>query len=317
MTTSPMRHECTVPRCGRATNDFLCPGCLAEVVTALRQLAFATVSGDPQPHLVGAWRYDHVGPGHDRESFTVDYRRPGLIVDLQDLVTKQVRLGRSSTSTSKGRSFPLAFHPAASELAWVVDNTVSTWARDFAESNPHLTFTPTTTIEAAEWIARFPALIALHPAAAEMHSEITSLTDRVRSMVDTVTDKVVMGACGALIGEERCTEIVYGRADEHGRPDPEQRYVQCRVCGTTYHADVRRAQMQAYVRAMKTTAADIAQSVGTWFGQAINVKTIRTWANRGKIQPRGFDEDGQALYQVGDVLDYAATRQRASGSEVA
>lgn len=312
-----MRHECAVDRCGRPTNDFLCEGCLVEVVTALRQLAFATVNGDPQPHLVDAWRYDHVGPDRDRESFAIDYRRPGLIADLQDLVAKQVRLGYGSGPASRGRSSPLLFDPRASELAWVVDNTVSTWAREIAESNPHLVFTPTTSAEAAEWIASFPALIALHPAAAELHDEITGLTDRVRSMVDTMADKVVMGACGALVGDQRCTEILYGRADEHGRPDPDQRFVQCRVCGTSYHADVRRRQMQAYVRAMKTTTADIAQSVGTWFGQAINVKTIRTWANRGKIQPKGFDVDGQPLYQVGDVLDYAATRQRVSGSEVA
>ena len=166
-------------------------------------------------------------------------------------------------------------------------------------------------------MASFPALIALHPAASELHSEITSLTDRVRTTVDTLSSKVVMGACGALIEGERCTEIVYGRADDNGRPDPQQRYVQCRVCGTTYHADVRRHQMQQYVRAMKATASEIAQSVGTWFGQAINVKTIRTWANRGKILPRGFTDDGQPRYQVGDVLDYAATRRSESGSHVA
>lgn len=314
---TPMRHECTVDRCGNPTNDFLCSGCVAEVVTALRQLAFATVSGDPQPHLVGVWRYDHVGPSRDREPFTVDYRRPGLIADLQDLVTKQVRLAPGGGPAPKGRSFPLPFHPDASELAWVVDNTVSTWARDFAESNPHLTFTAATTAEAAEWIARFPALIALHPAAAELHSEVTSLTDRVRTTVDTLSSKVVMGACGAMLEGERCTEIVYGRADDNGRPDPQQRYVQCRVCGSTYHADVRRHQMQQYVRAMKATASEIAQSVGTWFGQAINVKTVRTWANRGKILPKDSTDDGQPLYQVGDVLDYAATRRSESGSHVA
>jgi hypothetical protein len=68
---------------------------------------------------------------------------------------------------------------------------------------------------------------------------------------------------------------------------------------------------------MKATASEIAQSVGTWFGQQINVKTIRTWANRGKILQKDSNDDGQPLYQVGDVLDYAATRRSESGSHVA
>lgn len=312
-----MRHDCTVPGCGAPTDDFLCAGCVSGLVSALRELAFAPVRGHPQPHLVAAWRYDRVGPGRDRERFAVDERRPGLIADLQDLVTKQVRLSGTGGPAPKGRSFPLPFDVAASELAWVLDNTVSTWARDFAESNPHLVFSASTSAAAAEWMAGFPALLALHPAAAELHAEITGLTERVRSMVDTAAAKVVLGACGALLGERRCTEILYGRADEQGRPDPDQRLVRCRVCGATYHAEVRRRQMQHYVRAMKTTTAEIARSVGTWFGQAINVKTVRTWANRGKIAPTGFDEDGEPLYRVGDVLDYAATRTKAPRSQVA
>jgi hypothetical protein len=315
--SATMRHHCTVPGCGCPTNDFLCAGCVAQLVTALRQLAFAPVRGDPQPHLVRAWRYDHVGPGRDRERFAVADRRPGLIADLQDLVTRQVRLGGSGRPLPKGGTFPLPFNVAAAELAWVVDNTVSTWARDFAESNPHLAFTPTNSAAAAEWMAGFPALLALHPAAAELHAEITGLTERVRRMVDTLAAKVVLGACGALIGEQRCTQILYGDADEHGRPDPEQRFVRCRVCGSTYHADVRRRQMQLYVRAMKATAAEIAQSVGTWFGQEINVKTLRTWAGRGKIASRGSDVEGVPLYRVGDVLDYAATRTKAGRKQVA
>ena len=42
---------CTVDRCDRPTQDFLCSGCVTELVTALRELAFGPndSKGNPTP----------------------------------------------------------------------------------------------------------------------------------------------------------------------------------------------------------------------------------------------------------------------------
>lgn len=269
-----MSQECVVPRCGRPTSDFLCAGCVTELVTALRELAFGLCNQQP---------------------------RPGLLADLQDVVTRMtVGTTEKGHSQTKAAEQPMPFHAAASELTWVADNTITAWARDFSETNRHLHPTWSTTVQAAEWMATYPNLLALHPAARELHDEITHLVGEVRRIVDRAPDKIYLGVCGMELDDVVCTDRLYGVVDRDT--------VRCRTCGTTHDAHQRWREVQDRVRHSLATAAEISGALAKLYGRQINVKTVRTWANRGVIDTYGRNRHGEPLHKVGQVLDTAARR---------
>jgi hypothetical protein len=74
----------------------------------------------------------------------------------------------------------------------------------------------------------------------------------------------------------------------------------CRTCGAQVDQAERRAWLDDQVRDKAFRAAHIADAYG------INVKTIRSWADRGHLLEHGKDRDERPLYLVGDVLDLAA-----------
>lgn len=261
---------CTVANCGRPATEVICPACVADLVTALRELAFS-VNGN------GA-------------------RRPGLLADLQDAVTRQAKLGNThgkSTSTEP----PLPFHIAASELAWEARNTIGTWARDFAEIHTHLLTSWTSETEAAEWMARFPALLAMHPAADEMLDEVTDVAARVRRMVDSAPDRRYLGRCGVVTEGVECTDSLFGAIHRDT--------VLCHTCGSEHDAHARWSQIQDRVRGYLATASEIAELIAPLFGARVNVNTVRTWALRGRIATRGHNAGAVPLHLVGEVLDTA------------
>lgn len=264
--------SCVANSCGRPTQVMLCQRCLTELVTALRMLAY---------------KVNQAGQ-----------RRPGLCQDLDDVVTRQTATG--SVVGGVNRDHPLPFHVEASELADVARNTVTTWARDFAESNPHLSPQWTSVASAAEWMATFPTLLSIHPAAKEMHDEVTHLERSIRRMVDRAPDKIYLGKCGSLFNEVKCEDDLYGVAD--------RQTVKCKTCGAEHDAHTRWTAMQHRVRQALATAAEISGCVAQIYGTRINVKTIRTWADRGII--RTYQGHGERLFLVGEVLDTAERRVR-------
>lgn len=95
---------------------------------------------------------------------------------------------------------------------------------------------------------------------------------------------------------------------------PGSQYGECRACGTRYDVEDRRAWLDAEVRSRAFRAAHIADAYG------ISADTIRSWAGRGQLLAHGTETDVKTgkqvpLYNVGDVLDLAATvaARRAEG----
>lgn len=277
------RTECLADRCNRPTETFLCTACTAEVVTALRELAFSTNrNGD---------------------------RRPGLLADLQDTRLRRDKVASASVGSTGGRETPLPFHLAAAELVDVARNTISTWARDLAESNPHLVLDADGITEAAEWMSRYPSLIAMHPAAGELHDEITHLVAEIRRMIDRAPDRIYLGVCGHILDPQsaehgtetiRCAERVFGA--------PEDTTVRCRACDTEHDAHKRWLSIQDRVRDSLATAAEISGAIAKLYGRQINVKTVRTWAMRGAIETHGTNSAGEPMHLVSEVLDRASRR---------
>lgn len=266
-----MKHECVVDACWRPTQDHLCQGCLTELVTALRMLAY---------------KVNQRGE-----------RRPGLCQDLDDVITRQTAMGKAVGGKATGQRLP--YHVEASELADTARNIITTWARDFHESNPHLKPKWTSLASAAEWLASLPRLLSIHPAAKEMHDEITYLERAIRKMVDRAPDKIYLGKCGATFEDVECKDGLFGVVD--------QEVVRCKTCGTEHDAHDRWEKIQVKVRMSFASASEISGTLAHFYGKQINVKTIRSWADRDVIKTYKTKEGDKHL--VGEVLDTAEKRK--------
>lgn len=294
MRTQHRQIECTTG-CGRPTQVSLCSFCLSEMVTGLRQLTTGGVE------RVRTHRVPTPGvPRDEQPSKTVVDRRPGLCEELETTLARLDKMSGSAGKVGGSGQVGTPFKLEASEVGWILRNTISTWARDVAETYPHVTLTATTTAEAAEWMANLAGLLAEHPAADQMHSEITDAVEQVRRVVDRYAEKIRLGKCGAVVEGIKCYEDLYGVKDRET--------VHCRTCGTHHDAASRWESIRSAVRESLASAAEIAAAAVRIYGRPLNVKTIRTWANRGRIETRGRNADGEPLHVVGEVLDLAHER---------
>lgn len=263
---------CTVQGCARPAQSGLCARC----TTALRDTLVALARGPRDAH--GAIE-------------------PGLLDDLTDVVARLMRSGAATGVLSRSAEVPLIFHPAASEVAWVARDTLTVWARELAQVNPHLSVTGSTATEVAAWLSRYPALIAAHPQAADLHDEITAMADTVRRMVDIRPGKVYLGACGAEPGGVACTDDLYALDGASS--------ARCRSCGAVWDVSVRRDELLELVRDQLAPAADIARALST-LGRPVTVARIGMWVHRGRLIPRlahPADPRQRPRYRVGDILD--------------
>lgn len=252
-------HICDVDGCDRPTQDAICGTCITQLVTDLRQLA----------------------PG-------------GLCSELEITLTRQSKMGNGAKVKTKASETPIPYNPEASEVRWVLDNTISTWARDVAETYPHLSLTATSTAEAAEWLAGLRGLLAEHPAAAQMHDEVTSIAHRVRITIDRPSDtRIYLGMCGDVAGRYGCLGRVYaGASFADGR---------CDRCQALHDVASRRARMLRALSNQKITAPEISRLLRA-LGVEVSVEEIQTVARNGKIKSVGMDRHKRRSYRVGDVI---------------
>lgn len=191
---------------------------------------------------------------------------------------------------------PLVFNERASDAKRALVNAVQSWARVFAEENPHLRFGPETIEDAARWMAGFPNLLAGHPAAVEIHRDFGDLIHRARRSIDRPTQRVYAGECGARMEGVKCTEQLWAWEGRHE--------VVCPTCGTEFFVENRRAQIIEGLRSRIAPARQITEALKAWANIGINVKSIRTWTSRGLVQNHA-PEGEPATVRIGDVLDYA------------
>lgn len=299
-----MTNICSARDCDRPTQDMLCSGCLTELVTSLRLIA----SGGELRTRIHKRKYGK----EEIELPPVVDLRPGLYEELETTLARQHKLGSTSVgkiSSTSGK--PILFHEAASETKWMLENTVTTWARDFAETYTHLTLTATTTPEAAAWMATFPALLAEHPAASELFDQITSAVHRAHQVIDRLSDRVYVGPCdgyGAedVPGFEPCWSDLFTK--------PGLSWARCNVCSREYHVQSRRDWMLASLEDMLGSSTEVAD-ICTALGVKVSSSTIRMWVKRKKLRPhswvpaKGEDAKDRPVYRVGDVVAVAAGQE--------
>ncbi|WHT21002.1 hypothetical protein N8J89_08025 [Crossiella sp. CA-258035] len=220
---------------------------------------------------------------------------PGLLADLEDTITRQDAVAPVSVGAGKSTETPLVFNNAASDLAWEARDTITAWAKDFIRANQHLRFDGTNHIEAAQWLSRFPSLLAQLDDADAMHSEIRDLHGRVQRMVDIPEDtRAYLGRCGSRINEVLCTEELYARRKDST--------VYCRTCASEWDVDGRRRWLLSQVDSQVCTAPQ-ASALLSRLGVPVSEKDIQDMGKRGEIAATGQNPRRQRLYRVGDVMD--------------
>jgi len=236
-------------------------------------------------------------------------------------------LARQSRATDPGdrvggnREQPLPFHIPAGETAWVLHNTLSTWARDICETRgidyipvgylPPLPpkfvgpFQPgererhiqpdfvDSTAGIAAWLSHHVIAISSSASAGECFSEVSAAVAACHRVIDRAPGRMYVGPCGEVVNGVRCTADIYVTI---GRDE-----AKCPTCSTAHEAQSRRDELQRQVRGVLGTAAELARLLPWIVGSPITRKRIAYYARRDAITARKVG--GETMYQIGEVID--------------
>lgn len=211
-----------------------------------------------------------------------------LVGDLEVTISRQSRTGGSGGRTG---AVALPFDEMASEIGWVMVNTLTTWARHVAgERGLRLPYVPSTLAAAsvaARWLTRHVEWLRHRPEGAEAMGEIRYAVGCARAAVDLAAERVYAGPCDV------CGAELYGRLAAT--------VIVCRVCGTEYDVAVRRAWLLEAAADTLLTAAELSRALPGLLDRPLSVKTVRTWAATGRIVAHGVTATGFELYRVSEV----------------
>lgn len=220
----------------------------------------------------------------------------GLAKIARDIAT--TRGLRSPTAPTESRRLP---DPLGSLCSWLSGNL--TWVRHATDDQGQ-------------------------PYAITVHAVIRENASKIRAIVNGPGARRYLGPCGAPTraticpwgpdceGDScpRCSNSESCDGDVYGRPGAT--HATCRTCGHQIRQDERRVWIGDITRDRAYRAAHIADA------HRINVKTIRSWADRGKLtawwnhdgqltewtepeQGESTTHRGPRLYVLGDVLNLA------------
>lgn len=156
-------------------------------------------------------------------------------------------------------------------------------------------------IAAAQFLEVHLPWLAHRPEVGEALADVAAAARVVAGIARGPSEMKYLGPCGAefdIATLDQPDRVLTCDGDVYGRAGAEKGA--CRTCGAEVKQAERRAWLDDVVREHVFTARDIADAHG------LNVKTIRTWAERGQLAEHGHDRDGRPLYRVGEVLDLAA-----------
>lgn len=280
---------------------------------------------------------------------------PSLIADLT--ITRS-RLDRVGGSRDGGRSAETALPVRAIGRRGVelvgdralmrLQTAVSTWARLLAEElrveipvgapglivlvhngrgprrdRAAIPLTPASPLEqAAIWLACHPHELRRHEAAHDLLVDVTHGVAGLRVAVDRPIELRYLGQCaGHLTDGSVCGSELRAALDAS--------WVRCRRCRMQWEIARIEADARAAVEDSLYPLADMAR-VLAGLGATIPRPTLYTWAQRRRMEPRGWqhiDNEGrrritdhriaegdQQVYRLGDALKLAARDEREGGS---
>ncbi|HEY6107633.1 MAG TPA: hypothetical protein VIV56_01900 [Gemmatimonadales bacterium] len=218
-----------------------------------------------------------------------------LVGELDTTIARLDHIGEGGESSAET---PLPFDWDASDAAWAIHNTLTTWARHVSEQRGIL-ITGTRTIAVAAWLARHTAWLRVRPEAQEAFDELHSAARLLWRTVDTHVERWYAGKCGLEVPDE-WSQPAECEGDLYVFPGAE--WVTCPECGASFSAEDRKAELLDQVRDHLTNAETIARALSTW-GWQVTSAQVRGYAFRGRLLPHAKDERDRPLYRIGDVID--------------
>lgn len=269
---------------------------------------------------------------------------PGLLAELEVTTTRQAVTSRGSGGAStKASEEPIPFDVDASEMDWVVRNTVTTWARVVVEEHYgrlptlvpgpvcaacfhpscaetrtrlelHRRATPPTRFAAlCGWLAHHLPWIVQQPWAAQMHDEITSIRPFANRTVDNREDRYAGPCTHAVLVAVDVAAAVVGFAERVcGAPlrlRNNAHTVRCKLCDAEYETVELWQRIVDRSRDELATGPDISALLTDALGIRISWATIRKMAFTGAIIHVTTDDNDRKLYRIGDVLAVLEARE--------
>ena len=148
----------------------------------------------------------------------------------------------------------------------------------------------------ARWLsARFGEL-QVRAAVGELAIQLGDALKVARRAIDTPPERVYIGDCHCSRPGQDPVRLLAVRSapDEAGRR--EERWHQCPRCGTRFGVEQKLGELEERCRDQLLTAKEAALLAG------VKPRLVRSWAERGRLQDRGANRDGVAVYRFGDVL---------------
>lgn len=291
------------PVCGKPIHDnaYICQGCGFTLTKALRHIAELHSELDITLTRQARITVDNTGGISEPLQDWPD-AEPGVVVQ------------------------PMMFHAGASEVAHVVNNTITTWTRTILEERcmelppiPEPPIGPVHPTEckhascnvirwhvkdseithAAKFIAEYVWWLRHRPEAQEAYEDLISVDRRLERIIDRAEPLIYAGPCNIC------------RKDLYARQGAAQ--VECHPCDMTYDMEGRRAWLLDQAEDRLERAFVIARALTEW-GSPIHVDRIRKWAQRGRLIPHAADGLGRPLYRISEVRELLNhdTRKKAS-----
>lgn len=220
---------------------------------------------------------------------------PALWDELDTVLTKQARY--AAAEFRRGEQ-ALPFNPSASEIGWVLRNTLATWCRLIAEERGR-ELPQDNPPAVARWLLNHIEWLRHHKAGAEAVEEITSAVNEVRKAIDRPPGRWFAGPC------DECERDLYAKdgADT----------VNCHDCDLVYDVGARREWLLEQANDRLVTAAELARAV-SWLGtEPLTAERVRKWAERKRIVAKGhaYHRGNQVpTYLVRDAIELMAQDAR-------
>jgi hypothetical protein len=215
----------------------------------------------------------------------------GALWEQLDIVL--TRQARYSDAQGRGGDKALPFNPEASEIGWVLRNTLTTWCRLIAEERGW-NLPQDEPAKIAGWILHHMTWLRGQEAGHLAIEEITAAVNAVRRAVDRPAERLYAGPC------KECKADLYGKLGSTS--------LKCKACSFENSVEERLEWMWSQVTGSYVTAWKASVLLGR-FGYPTAQKTIDKWFERKRLKSASKDLDGKRLYLWEDLTKLAKADQ--------
>lgn len=265
--------------CGRPTNRVVCLDCTATTRRNLATIHDTIIPGPTQTY--------HLPDGTEATKQTgPDRLIPGLATDLDTAITKQTRFNTPNGGRRTGHAAPLPLNLAASDARQHLTTTLATWAGHAAHARGDVP--PARTLYGlAEYLDTVLDWISHQDAGRHAVDDINAAIAKAKRVTDRPADRAYAGPCHI----DDCDGELYAWDDAA--------MARCTTCRTETPLVERRDDLLDQAHDLLLPAADIERLLRA-LGAPVDAKTVRKWAERGRLTNRGGIDAPR--YRVGDVL---------------